>query len=354
MVEFVVDHVPLGEMDLGTRILLRGLGDNPLAYRLYNRIKKRIVVTAPSDADTLCNYAIYLVEQRGDLDGAEAYFKQALEVDPKHADTLCNYAIYLVEQRGDLDGAEAYFKQALEADPKHAAILGSYAIFLEEQRGDLDGAEVYYKRALEADPKHAAILSSYAIFLEEQRGDLDGAEVYYKCALEADPKDTNNLSNYAIFLEEQRGDLDGAEVYYKRAFEADPKDASNLGNYGQFLIGLARLSEGEKALLSAFEHLDQASVRNKAKICFSLWLVSRMQGYSAERWERYFKYFIQKGFKRHPWSFARMLDQAKKVLSPEEFEYAEALARAFLDESQVANLEQYERWRTLEPLNPWE
>ncbi len=49
-----------------------------------------------------------------------------------------------------------------------------------------------------------------------------------------------------------------------------------------------------------------------------------------------------------------MLDQAKKVLSPEEFEYAEALARAFLDESQAANLEQYERWRTLEPLSPWE
>lgn len=49
-----------------------------------------------------------------------------------------------------------------------------------------------------------------------------------------------------------------------------------------------------------------------------------------------------------------MLAQAKKMLSPEEFEYAEALARAFLDESQVADLEQYERWRTLEPLDPME
>ena len=134
----------------------------------------------------------------------------------------------------------------------------------------------------------------------------------------------------------------------------DPKDADIRGNYGQFLVGLARLSEGEKELLSAFAHFDRAGVRNIAKICFSLWLVSRMQGHPAEHWERHFKFLIQKGFKRHPWSFERMLDQAKKVLSPEEFEYAEALARAFLDESQVANLEQYERWRTLEPLNPWE
>ena len=49
-----------------------------------------------------------------------------------------------------------------------------------------------------------------------------------------------------------------------------------------------------------------------------------------------------------------MLDQAKKILSPEGFEYAEALAHAFLDESQVSNLDRYERWRTVEPLDPME
>ena len=315
MVEFMVDHLPLGEMDLGARILLKRLEANPLADRLY----KRIVDTVPSDADTLCNYAICLVEQRGNLDGAEAYFKQALEADPKHADTLGNYALFLARYRGDLGEAEVYYKRALEADPKHADILGSYALFLARYCGDLGGAEVYYKRALEADPKHAG-----------------------------------HLGNYALFLAWQRGDLDGAEVYYKRALEADPKHVNHLGNYGQFLVGLARLPEGEQALISAFERFDRSSAANIAEVCFSLWLVSRMQEHAAECWERYFKFLIQKGFKRHPWSFERMLAQAEKILSPEEFEYAEAMTRAFLDESQVANLEQYERWRTLEPLNPWE
>jgi hypothetical protein len=47
-----------------------------------------------------------------------------------------------------------------------------------------------------------------------------------------------------------------------------------------------------------------------------------------------------------------MLKQAEKKLSPEEFEYAEALASAFLDESKVSELERYERWRKLEPLDP--
>ena len=89
-----------------------------------------------------------------------------------------------------------------------------------------------------------------------------------------------------------------------------------------------------------------------AEVCFSLWLVSRMQGQNAERWERGFKFLIQQGFKRVQWSFERMLDQAEKTLSPEEFDYAKALGVAFLDERKVADLERYQRWVALEPLDP--
>ncbi len=320
VIEFIVDHLPLGEEEWGTSALLQLLeGSSP---ELANRFYKRMVSATPHDACILGNYAIFLADQRGDLDGAESYYRRALEADPKHTDHLGDYADFLARKRGDLDGAEGYYQRALEIDPEHARHLGNYAIFLERKRGDLDEAEAYFKRALETNPKHA-----------------------------------HHLGNYANFLVWQRGDLDGAESYYQRALEIDPKHANNLGNYGQLLVGLARLSEGEQLLVSAFECSDQhdrSNVANIAEFCYSLWLVSRMQEHSTERWEGYFKFLIQKGFERHPWSFERMLDQAKKILSPEEFEYAEALARAFLDESQVSDLDRYERWRTVEPLDPME
>ena len=91
---------------------------------------------------------------------------------------------------------------------------------------------------------------------------------------------------------------------------------------------------------------------NMAEVCFSLWLVSRMQVHDADRWERGFKFLIQQEFERVQWSFERMLDQAEKTLSPEEFDYAKALAVAFLEESKVADLERYPQWRALEPLDP--
>ena len=281
VVEFVVDHVLGGESEWGTGALL-----------------KRLIGTSPDLADRL--------------------YKRLADAGPSDADTLGNYAVFLLNERGDKDSAEAYFKRAIEADPKSAHHLGNYAIFLKSERGDMDSAEAYYKRAIvEADPKHA-----------------------------------NNLGNYAVFLESERGDMDSAEAYYKRAIEADPKHANILSNYGQLLAGLARFSEGEKALLAAVEHLDGFSAANMAESCFSLWLVSRMQEHDAKRWERGFKFLVQQGFKRHPWSFDRMLEQAEKVLPPEELEYAKALALAFLDENKVADLERYERWRALEPLDP--
>jgi hypothetical protein len=118
------------------------------------------------------------------------------------------------------------------------------------------------------------------------------------------------------------------------------------------LAGLGRLPDGEGTLLSAFEHLDTAKSGVTAEVCFSLWLVSRLQEHDADRWERCFKFLIQQGFERYPWSFDHMLKQAEKKLSSEELEYAKAMASAFLEESKVAELDRYERWRKLEPLDP--
>jgi len=112
------------------------------------------------------------------------------------------------------------------------------------------------------------------------------------------------------------------------------------------------LDEGEDSLLSAVRHLRETDAAKVAELCFAIRLTAKMQGHDEERWERQFKFLIEQGFERCTWSCDRMLAQAEKVLPPDELEYAKALALAFLDESKVAALERYERWRMLEPLDP--
>ena len=203
----------------------------------------------------------------------------------------------------------------------------------------------------EVDPKDAGTLGAYAAFLENKRGDKDGAEAYHRRAIEADPN-AHILRAYAGFLANKRGDTDKAEAYYKRAIEADPRDSACLCDYGQLLVGTGRLNDGQEKLLSALDVLKESGGGGAAEVCFSLWLVSRMQGRDAARWEGYFKFLIQKGFARYPWSFDGMLEQAAKTLSPEENVHAKALALAFLDESKAPSLDRYERWRALEPRDP--
>jgi Tfp pilus assembly protein PilF len=383
VMEFIVDRLSLGERDWPTRRLLERLKRSSPEFG--DRLLKRILEFAQNDADTLGNYAVSF-ESDGYLDVAEVFYKRAIEADPKRARNLWNYADFLEKQRkdinaaveyypraieadpkdarrlgryalflnrrGDMDAAEAFYRRAIETDPKQVNNLGNYALFLENQRGDMDAAEAFYKRAIEADPKNAYSLGNYAVFLVRRRGNMDAAEAFCKRAIEADPKNAYVLGFYAVFLMNRRGDLDAAEVFYKRALEADPKRATTLGNYGQLLAALGRLPDGERKLLSSFERHGTTEPGETAEVCFSLWLVSRLQEHNAEHWERCFKFLIQQGFKRSPWSFDRMLKQAEMKLSSEEFEYAKALALACLDESKVPELDRYERWRNLEPLDP--
>jgi tetratricopeptide (TPR) repeat protein len=64
---------------------------------------------------------------RHDADGAETYYRRAIEANPVNADSLCSYAVFLQTVRHDTDAAETYYERAIEADPAHANSLGSYA-----------------------------------------------------------------------------------------------------------------------------------------------------------------------------------------------------------------------------------
>jgi Tfp pilus assembly protein PilF len=347
VMKFIVERLSIGEWDWLTSRLLQELKRN--SPELGDRLLERILEVA-NNADTLDNYAVFL-ESIGYPADAETFYKRAVESEPKHARCLGNYARFLL-RREDIDGADAFYRRAIEADPRNAFNLGGYAVLLDCGRGNMDAAEAFHKRAIDAGPKNANILASYAVFLKNRRGNMRAAELFYKRSIEADPTNAFGLSGYAVFLENQRGNMKAAETFHRRAIQADPKRGSLRANYGQFLAGLARLPDAERILLSAFEHRDTATPSDTAEVCFSLWLVSRLQEHNAEHWERFFKYLIQQGFRRYPWSFDRMLNQSEKKLSSEEFEYAKALALAFLDESKVPELNSYERWRKLEPLEP--
>ena len=248
--------------------------------------------------------------------------------------------------------AAAFDKVLLKLSSFSGEDLGTHAVFLHNAGKDPDTAEAFYKRALDADPKHAVHLSNYAVFLKNIRKDDDAAEVFYKRALDADPKNGTNLGNYAVFLMQIRKDQAEAEVFYKRSLGVDPKSTNKLGNYGQFLTGCGRVEEGLGFLRIAWANRNASRLSDNAELAYSLWLSSCIASSEETAWERVYKHFIGGGFSRPVWNFDTLLAVAEQKLMPADFNYAKALAAAFLDESAVTGLEKIPRWKKLEPLDP--
>lgn len=212
-------------------------------------------------------------------------------------------------------------------------------------------ADRLYVRLINAAPADGDLLYTYARFLV-QNGKPKAANGYYLRAIESHPEGEKYLRRYAQFLANDLDDLEGAATYYERALAVSPGETTLKGDYGQILAANGQFREAEENMSAAFTVLSLEDQGNRAELCFSLWLVSRMQGNDGERWEREFKSLIQAKFERHSWNFDRMLDKAQSILSVDEYAYAQALAAAFLDAEKVADLESFPRWTAVAPLIP--
>lgn len=86
---------------------------------------------------TLSEFEVQLLLQLNRMDDAMASVKDALADDPNNSGLLLRYG-YLLEQSGDLEGALAEYKKAVEADPEF--FEGNYyagAIYLDRARAIL-------------------------------------------------------------------------------------------------------------------------------------------------------------------------------------------------------------------------
>ena len=63
---------------------------------------------------------------KGDLAGAAACCKKAIELNPKGSEPYNDLGV-LLRDKGDLDGAAAWFRRAIELNPKFALARGNLA-----------------------------------------------------------------------------------------------------------------------------------------------------------------------------------------------------------------------------------
>lgn len=215
------------------------------------------------------------LEQAGELDEAEATFRQIISAHPRLADAW-HIRASVARRRGDPDAAIRYYRRAttLRDDGRDHNGLG---IVLAES-GDVAAAIESFERAVAASPHPGEATYNLASALEDA-GRLDEAAERYEEAIQHQPMLAAAHYNLGG-VELRRRNHDRAIRAYRRALQLDPGFADASYNLGHALRLEAERSEDESQRAEAaacFERVLE-SQPDHAGAWLSLGLLHKQRG----------------------------------------------------------------------------
>ena len=225
---FVADHFQYMAC-IGLIVLVSALGDALLQMR--SRRLKQVI-----GAIVILSLASISWEQGGFYrHGNDLYIRQ-IEIYPETAVAQFNIG-YFMYQKGKLDKAMPYFREAIRIWPNYEKAL-SYIGLIFYRKGNIPEAASYFSEALRTNPNDSLNQNNFGIVLLLM-GRFDDAITHFNEALRIDPNYAKAHSNLASAFARQ-GKLDDAISHYSAAAAIDPSDAET-----HFGLGVVYLKKGE-------------------------------------------------------------------------------------------------------------
>jgi tetratricopeptide (TPR) repeat protein len=195
-------------------------------------------------------YAAVNHHRAGDLDRAEAMYRQVLETDARNANAWHLLGL-VAHARGHDDEAVELIRRAIEIDNREP---GFHRHLAEVYRslGDFSQAEIYCLAALKLKPDFAAAHSTLGAALHAL-GRLNEAVESYRRALAIEPHDAKGLCNLGSALSEL-GQQDEATACFRRAVAIDPRLGEAHFNLGMML----QASGDEDAAIESYQNAIRA------------------------------------------------------------------------------------------------
>jgi tetratricopeptide (TPR) repeat protein len=191
---------------------------------------------------------------RNDLEGAEASYQRALELNPNYAAAYYSYGDLLVVNLGRPEEALALYRKALELDPFSGNIISGIAYAL-ESLGRFDEALAEYERAIEVDPAYPWGYQGIGYHHWLVSGQLDIAVFWLRKSIALDPGNPQ-FSAFLGWVFLDLGDLDRAKYWIERSIELGPESFfPNLAMEGLHLYR-GELSTAREYGRKAFESGD--------------------------------------------------------------------------------------------------
>ena len=168
---------------------------------------------------------------RGDTEGAQRHFREALRLNPEFVRSHFNLGL-LLAKHGKIDEAAKHFRSAVRIAPDYAEAHLNLAVGLESLNRP-EEALLHFREAVRADPREPRARRRLAIALLRQ-GNLEQGLVHFHEAVRLQPDSARAHNDLADALA-RRGDVTEAVVHYRRALELRPDWLSPLNNLAWIL-----------------------------------------------------------------------------------------------------------------------
>jgi len=160
-------------------------------------------------------------QQMGDLDEAEAEYREALNLSPKDPDTLNDYAAFLCFERGKVRAGLKYFDDAIAIPLNdNRAMLFSNASNC-AARKDLEKAEAYLRAGLSQNPENILIMAQLGDISYRQEQYLQ-ARIFIERAMQMSDAPSASLLYLAAKTEDALGNMQDARNYKDELMKTFP------------------------------------------------------------------------------------------------------------------------------------
>ena len=215
--------------------------------------------------------------------------------------------------------------------------------------------EHIYRQGLIQFPDSPELIGNFANFTYIRKN-YDEAERLYHRALTLAPNDATILRNFATFMTRIRKNHDEAERLYRHALALDPNEAGIIGNFAALLLARGRCPEAKELACRAWALNAAQATQVAAEVSLYLALIAQTEERDDTPALGRLKTLLYVSFERAPWSFDNVLAAPVPKLSEADQRFYAALAAAILDESKVADLDGFARWKETTPIPldaPW-
>ena len=124
-----------------------------------------------------------------------------IENHPKLSGPYLNMAL-LHSAQGETEGAETFFKTAIDVNKRNLGAYNQYAIFLRNQ-GRFDDSEHVYLQALDVWEDHAETHRNLGVLYDLYRGDHEKALLHYHRYQDLTGNEDRTVAGWIVLLERQ-------------------------------------------------------------------------------------------------------------------------------------------------------